>query len=149
MVGKIRLTCHPKLNHRWPSSLTYPSGACTGRIPYSEGGRFEIAFNFIRHTLEVRTCTGELENFSMAGLSVAAFCEKLFALLEQMGLLVAIHPYPYQLTAPLCFLKDDRPRSYDASAIHNYFSEITNIFEVFRGCFRGKASPVRMFLAQL
>ncbi len=59
IVGKIRLSTHPPLNHWWnvPFYVT-PFGLTTSTIPYGFGS-FEIEFDLINHKLKIRTSKGE------------------------------------------------------------------------------------------
>ena len=58
VVGKIRLTQTPWLNHSWHVTL-YPTarGLTTSPIPY-RAHSFQIDFDFIDHTLWIQTSDG-------------------------------------------------------------------------------------------
>src|SRR3954465_3795255 len=73
IVGKIRLTRSPWLNHSWHVALyVTPRGLTTSPIP--DGSRiFQIDFDFIDHVLRVATSDGKARQFALAGLSVASF----------------------------------------------------------------------------
>ena len=85
IVGKIRLTMHPRINHWWHVPLyVSPRGLTTRAIP-SNGGNFEIEFNFRDHQLEMRTSGGGYEEFALYdGLSVADFYSSLFPYFNKM-----------------------------------------------------------------
>ena len=63
----------PWLNHSWHVTLyVTPRGLTTSPIP--DGARtFQIDFDFIDHTLRISTSDGSLEQFALAGHSVASF----------------------------------------------------------------------------
>ena len=73
IVGKIRLTRTPWLNHSWHVALyVTPRGLTTSPIP--DGARtFQIDFDFIDHFLRVSTSDGAQRQFALAGQSVAGF----------------------------------------------------------------------------
>ena len=56
IVGKIRMTQSPWLNHSWHVTLYItPRGMTTGAIPHGDR-TFGIDFDFIAHELHIRTC---------------------------------------------------------------------------------------------
>ena len=56
IVGKIRMTQSPWLNHSWHVTLyVTPRGMTTGTIPHGDR-TFSIAFDFIDHQLRIHTC---------------------------------------------------------------------------------------------
>src|SRR5690242_558948 len=73
VVGKIRLTLSPSVNHWWQVTLYLtPRGLTTSAIPY--GPRtFDIQFDFIDHTLIVHTSDGATRSMSLYPRSVADF----------------------------------------------------------------------------
>ena len=73
IVGKIRLTKSPWLNHSWHVTLyVTPRGLTTSPVP--DGTRtFQIDFDFIDHALRITTSDGAHREFALAGHSVASF----------------------------------------------------------------------------
>src|ERR1700761_1341743 len=100
IVGKIRLTLSPWLNHSWHVTLYVTArGLSTSPIPY--GGRsFEIAFDFIDHVLRISTSDGATRQFALAGHSVASFYARVMALLAELGIVVTIDEVPNELPDP-------------------------------------------------
>ena len=148
IVGKVRMATHPKLNHWWHVTLhPGPRGLTTRMIPF--GGRdFEIAFDFHDHTLNVICSTGRIESFSLAGLTVAEFYAKTFDALAALGYDITIKPIPYDLPDTMPFPEDDRKRAYDGDAVHRFWralSQISNVFETYRGRFIGKQTPTHLY----
>ncbi len=83
IVGKIRLTLFPKMNHWWHVTLYLsPRGMTTRPIPY-KGMIFEIAFDFIDHKLAIQTSSGEQKSFSLENLSVSGFYSQLMNNLKE------------------------------------------------------------------
>src|SRR5258708_33251354 len=58
IVGKIRMTLSPPLNHWWHVTLYVNTrGLTTGPVPYALG-IFEIQFDFQKHVVEISTSEG-------------------------------------------------------------------------------------------
>jgi len=149
IVGKIRLAMHPRLNHWWHVTLyVSPRGLTTRSIPYS-GGNFEIEFDFKSHRLEIRTSSGEVEDFALYdGLSVADFYSSLFANLAKLGIEPKIRPVPYYTISTTPFAEDHEHKSYDKEYVarfHQAVVSVDDILEEFRGRFIGKSTPVHVF----
>lgn len=149
IVGKIRLTLHPRQNHWWHVPLyVTPLGLSTRTIPYS-GGNFEIEFDLCSHDLVVRTNTGRTEGFSLYdGLSVSDFYSSLMANLAKLGIKVEINATPYEAPSTTPFAEDTEHSSYDKEYVerfHQILIYVDNVFEEFRGRFLGKSTPVHMF----
>lgn len=148
IVGKIRMTLHPKLNHWWHVTLyPVPRGFTTGRIPY--GGReIEILFDVIDHELRIMDSTGAVESFAVSGLSVADFYEQTLAALGRLGVAVQILAKPYDHKSKTPFAEDRAHAGYDGESVRRFqriVSEVASVFEVFRGRFVGKSTPVHLY----
>jgi hypothetical protein len=60
IVGKIRMTLTPLINHYWNATLYVSArGLTTSAIPYPRGV-FEIEFDFIAHKLVIETSEGDI-----------------------------------------------------------------------------------------
>jgi Family of unknown function (DUF5996) len=148
IVGKIRLTLTPWLNHSWHVTLyVTPRGLSTSPIP--DGLRsFEIAFDFIDHLLKISTSDGASRQFALADHSVASFYAAVMAALAELGIHVAIDEIPNELPDPIRFSEDTQHASYDGDAVQRFFQILINtdrVFKQFRTGFIGKASPVHFF----
>src|ERR1700741_1480147 len=73
VVGKIRLTLGPRLNHTWHVTLyTTCHGLTTSPMPY--GNRMlQIDFDFLDHVLVMHLNDGSQEVIPLKPMSVAAF----------------------------------------------------------------------------
>ena len=81
IVGKIRLTQTPWLNHSWHVPLYVNSkGLTTSPIPY-ESRSFEIQFDFIQHVLDITVSDGSARRLALRPQSVADFYAALMAAL--------------------------------------------------------------------
>jgi hypothetical protein len=148
IVGKIRLTRTPWLNHSWHVTLyVTPRGLTTSPVP--DGSRtFQIDFDFIDHILRIATSDGAQRQFGLAGKSVASFYAATMAALAELGIAVAIDEMPSELPDPIRFPDDSAHASYDADAVgrlHRILVNCDRVFKQFRTGFLGKASPVHFF----
>jgi hypothetical protein len=147
IVGKIRLTLTPLVNHFWNVALYVNTrGLTTSPISF-HGRTFEIQFNFVQHRLEIRTADAE-RAFALSPMSVAAFYKELFSLLRQLGIDVQINPKPQEVPNPIPLDQDDTHASYDpeyANRLWRILRSTEIVLQEFRAGFIGKASPVHFF----
>src|SRR3954452_11639292 len=100
IVGKIRLSLTPWLNHGWQVPL-YVTARGLGSSPIPAGEELlEMEFDFVDHALRIWTSRGETRSLSLAGQSVADVYAGVIALLAEVGVAVAIHPLPNELADP-------------------------------------------------
>ena len=149
IVGKVRLAMHPHLNHWWHVPLyVTPRGLSTHTIPFS-GGNFEIEFDFVDHSLNIRTSSGRHEDFALFdGLSVADFYASILANLAKLGINPKIRAVPYEAPSTTPFPDDTENHSYDKEYVerfHRTLVTVDSILNEFRGRFIGKSTPVHMF----
>ena len=148
IVGKIRLTKSPWLNHSWHVTLyVTPRGLTTSPVP--DGTRtFQIDFDFIDHRLRISTSDGVHRQFALPGHSVASFYGAIMEALAELGIAVAIDEMPNELPDPVRFSQDTAHVSYDPDAVGRLLQILVNsdrVFKQFRTGFLGKASPVHFF----
>src|SRR4051794_24553315 len=148
IVGKIRLTRTPWLNHSWHVTLyVTPRGLTTSPVP--DGVRtFQIDFDFIDHVLRLSTSDGAHREFALAGQSVASFYAATLAALTELEIAVTIDEMPNELPDPIRFSQDTVHASYDPDAVsrfHQILVSCDRVFKQFRTGFVGKASPVHFF----
>ena len=148
IVGKIRLTLTPWLNHSWHAPL-YVTARGLGTSPIPIGAEiFEIEFDFVGQRLAVRTSRGAERSLPLRPQSVADFYRATIDLLDSMGIAVAIKETPNEVPNPIRFSEDRIHASYDAAAAHRFWRALVQadrIFKLFRSGFLGKASPVHFF----
>jgi uncharacterized protein DUF5996 len=149
IVGKIRLTMHPRINHWWHVPLyVSPRGLTTRSIPYN-GGSFEIEFDFRAHQLKMQTSSGRSEHFELYdGLTVADFYSSVLSNLAKLGIRPDIKAVPYEAPSATPFAEDKENRSYDKVYIerfHETLVAVDDVMEEFRGRFIGKSTPVHLF----
>ena len=149
IVGKVRLGSTPPQNHWWNAPLYVDTrGLTTRRLRYGERD-FDISFDFVRHELIVRTSQTEPESFRLAeGLSVAAFYDQLFTVLNGLDIHVDINAEPYGIPITTPFSEDTEHASYDREAVVRFWQVLRWVdwtFQEFAGWFCGKTSPVHLF----
>jgi Family of unknown function (DUF5996) len=148
IVGKVRLTLTPWLNHGWQVPL-YVTARGLGTSPIPAGNEIlEIEFDFISHRLLIRTSRGDTRELPLEPQTVADFHRRLIALLKGIGVAVVIHEMPNEVPNPIRFSQDLTHAAYDAAAAHRFWRalvQIDRIFKLFRSGFLGKASPVHFF----
>jgi hypothetical protein len=149
IVGKIRLTLFPKMNHWWHVTLYLsPKGMTTRPIPYKEI-IFEIEFDFIDHILIIKSSDGRAKSFELEGLSVSEFYKKVLNGLKELGIEVDIVASPYDVPfSHTPFAADSEHSSYDREYVNKYWRilvQVNSVFEEFRGRFIGKSTPVHLY----
>ncbi len=148
IIGKIRLTQTPWINHSWHVPLYVTArGLTTSPIPY--GTRiFEIDFDFLDHSVEILTGDGERRTIGLEPMSVAHFYFAVMGAMDDLGLPVEIDKIPNELVDPAPFDQDQEHASYDAGAVIRFWralAQIHRVFQRFRAEFIGKCSPVHFF----
>ena len=148
IVGKIRLTRAPWLNHSWHVALYVTArGLTTSPIPDGDG-TFQIDLDLIDHVLRISTSSGAGRQFALAGQSVASFYAAVMAALAELGIHIAIDEMPSELPNPVRFSADKAHATYDPEAVRRFLQILVNVdrvFKQFRTGFLGKASPVHFF----
>jgi Family of unknown function (DUF5996) len=148
IVGKIRLTLTPWLNHSWHVALYVTArGLSTGPIPYGDD-TFQIDFDFIDHALSVSSSDGDARRLPLQPTTVADFYAQVFAALSELGIDVAITTMPCEIADCIPFGADTVHKSYDRDYAHRFWRVLVSAHEVmsrFRSGFLGKASPVHFF----
>jgi Family of unknown function (DUF5996) len=148
IVGKIRMTLTPLINHWWNVTLYVTSrGLTTSPIPYPLGS-FEIQFDFIDHRLIVETSEGDLRTVDLRPRTVADFYRELMSTLASLAIDVKIHAHPDEVANPIPFAEDVTHASYDPKHVHLFWRilvSVDQIFKDFRGRFIGKCSPVQFY----
>lgn len=148
IVGKVRLTLSPWLNHGWQVPLYLTARGLGTTAIHAAGDMVEIEFDFVDHRLVVRHSKGPDRGFALAPMSVAAFYRRLMDELKAAGFEVTINIMPNELPAPIRFPDDETHASYDAEAVHRFWRalmQVDRVFKVFRTGFLGKSSPVHFF----
>ena len=148
IVGKIRMTLTPRVNHSWhvPLYLT-ARGLATSLIPHRRR-QFDMRFDFIDHALDIEAVDGERKRIPLRPLSVCDFYGLVMRSLEDLGIEVKITQRPCEIAGALLFSEDRIHAAYDADAVNRFWRALLQadrVFKKFRARFLGKASPVHFF----
>ena len=158
IVGKVRLMLMPKSNHWWhvPFYLSV-HGLTTEAIPFvprdaaNDGVRLlEITFDFTDHLLRLQTSHSQQQTIALADVGIGDFHQQVMHALTQLGVDVSILAEPYDVpdisTTP--FADSQFSTAYDAAAVERMWQvliQVDALFEIFRGRFVGKSTPVHLF----
>lgn len=149
VVGKTRLALTPPQNHWWNVPLYVNAvGLTTSLMPLGVRGGLEVTFDLVAHRLELRHTDGRVRHLELAPRSVADFHAEYLAHLAELDVDVAINPMPTEIGGAVPFPDDTEHASYDAVAVQAFWRSLVSahrVLSVFRGGFRGKASPVHFF----
>lgn len=153
IVGKVRMTNAPMLNHWWNVPLYVTArGLTTSMMPHPSGVGFQIDFDLVAHQLAISVDTGESRAFPLKAAPVSEFYREVMAGLRELGVGTDIWPVPVEIEGAIPFADDDVHASYDADQAHRFWLmlvQMTPVFQEFRGRFVGKASPVHLFWGAL
>jgi hypothetical protein len=148
IVGKVRLSLTPRVNHWWNVPLYVTArGLSTSRIPYGNRA-FEIGFDFLGHQLVVETSDGGSKTLALKSRSVSEFYHQFMDVLRSLGIEVKIWRMPVEIPNPIPFDEDREHASYDPQAVEKFWRILLtadSVFSQFRSRFIGKSSPVHFF----
>jgi len=148
IVGKVRLSLTPSLNHWWNVPLYVTArGLSTSRIPYGERS-FELWFDFMSHRLVLETSDRVVKSMALAPRSVAEFYQEFRNLLRSTGIEVKIWRMPVEIPHPIPFDQDRVHAAYDPGPVEKFWRillSVDSVFNRFRSGFIGKSSPVHFF----
>ena len=148
VIGKVRLSHAPMINHWWHVTLYVTSrGLTTSPIPY--GARcFQIDFDFIDHRLVIQTSGGAVEVIPLIPRTVADFYAEVMGRLRDLGLETRIWTMPVEIDDAIPFEHDREHASYDAEYAQRFWRilvQVDRVFTRFRSGYLGKVSPVHFF----
>lgn len=149
IVGKIRLSHMPWINHSWHVPLYVTTrGLGTSVIPYGDSA-YSIDFDFISHRLLINTVEGHSRTIELEPMSVASFYHRLMQALDELGIAVRIWPLPVEIPGAIQpFPENETQAAYDPEAATRFWRALLQIHRVlteFRARFTGKVSPVHFF----
>ena len=153
VVGKIRLTYAPWLNHSWSVPLYVTTAGLTTSLiqsdrPEHRGIGIELGFDLHRHVLAVTTTEGERREVPLACRSVATFYADVLDATAALGFPVEIHTIPSEIADATPFDQDTEHDTYvaeHAAALWGALLDADRVMQRFRAGFLGKASPVHFF----
>lgn len=148
IIGKIRLTLTPMMNHWWNATLYItPHGLTTSAMSYN-GQFLQIDFDFIAHLLLVVTSDNPTKTIALRPCSVAEFYQETMAALKSLGMPVTIWTTPVEVPDRTPFELDQKHAAYDPEYAQRFWrilAQANRVLTKFRSRFTGKASPVHFF----
>jgi hypothetical protein len=148
IVGKVRTTQAPWVNHGWHSTLYVSSrGLATSLIP-DAAGPFSMEFDFRRHELRITCASGDGAVLALRSESVASFYNRFRTLLGSLGISPSFSARPNEVPDPIPFGEDEAHHTYVPEDAHRFWQAllcVEEVFQEFRSQFVGKASPVHFF----
>jgi hypothetical protein len=148
IIGKIRLTLSPPMNHWWNTTLYVTRrGLTTSPMPYKEQC-LQIDFDFIDHILLIRSTKDSPKTIALRPQSVADFYHEVMGTLESIGMPITIWTTPVEIQDRTPFEKDEKHAAYNpeyAQRVWHIMAEVSRVLEEFRSQFLGKVSPVHFF----
>lgn len=148
IVGKIRLTHAPMVNHWWQVTLyVTPRGLSTSTIPCGTRA-FDIEFDFCDHRLRIRSSDGAARTVALEAKSVADFHAQVLGALEELDIEASIQATPNEVDPAIPFAADTEHAAYDPNAAQLFWRQLVQadrVFHDFRSHFIGKVSPVHFF----
>jgi hypothetical protein len=148
IVGKIRLSLAPMINHWWQVTLYVTArGLTTSPIPYGTRS-FQIDFDFIEHQLRIETSEGDNRTIGLAPRSVADFYDEVMTALRSLGIMPNIWTTPVEVEDRTPFEQDRHHAAYDsdcAARCWRILAQADRLLKEFRSRFTGKVSPVHFF----
>ncbi len=148
IVGKIRLSLTPWINHSWHVTLYLTARGLTTSLITHGPHTFEIRFDFIDHHLRILKSDGGQQVIELRAQSVAEFYQAVMRALAQLELPVKIDLMPNEVTDPTAFDRDEGHRSYDPDYANRFWGVLLQsdrVLKLFRSRFIGKCSPVHFF----
>lgn len=148
VAGKIALALAPPLNHWWHVALQVtPRGLATPSLPVA-GMSICLVFDFRLHRFEIQCSDGRTHGFGLRPMSVADFYKRTMQELRALGAEVSLNPVPAEVVDRTPLDQDRKHAAYDREQVqrlHAILIETERIFQLFRGRFVGKSSPVNFY----
>jgi hypothetical protein len=152
IIGKVRLAATPLMSHWWNVPLYVSArGLTTSLIPHGTRA-FQIDLDLLEHRLEIAVSDGSSATMTLTARPVADFHRELTGHLDALGLSTPIWTMPVEIPGAIPFDTDVQHTAYDPDAAQRFWRaliQMTRVFEVFRGRFLGKVSPVHLFWGAL
>ena len=148
VVGKIAVKHGPHLNHSWGSAFRVTPRGLATRTLYDGFRSFALEFDFIDERLNLQTSDARTASVPLKAMPVAEFYAAVMAMCQRAGLDVKVWTTPVEVPSPVPFEKDTVHHSYDgawAEVFWRILVQVDRVFNLHRGTFVGKSSPVHFF----
>jgi Family of unknown function (DUF5996) len=152
VIGKVRLSHSPLLNHWWNVPLYVTGRGLTTSLMWTADGRgFEIVFDFVNHLVRI-DASGPSRTVALEPRTVSSFYAEVVGALGELDIDPVVWSMPVELPGAIPFEDDDVHRSYDKEYVVRYWHALTSVSRAlhrFRATYVGKASPVHLFWGAL
>jgi hypothetical protein len=142
MMGKLRLALAPSQPEWQHTSLALSARGLTTRPLAVRGGSVEVALDLVDGALEVLASDGSTRRIPLVpARPIADIWAAYRGTLEELGVEARLRDTPQELEDSIPFSRDDRARTYDASAVASFFAALTaiqHLFDEWRSPFFGR-----------
>ena len=148
IVGKIRLSHTPWLNHSWHVTLYVTARGLTTSPIFIDERVLQINFDFIEHRLCFETSDGARREIPLRAQTVADFYAAVMAALADLDISITIDTLPNEIADAIPFDEDTVHADYDPKYARRFWEvllQADRVFKLFRTGFIGKCSPVHFF----
>lgn len=148
IIGKIRLALMPPQAEWAQVAFSLTSRGLSAPFMPVKNGSLDINFDFILHEIHFQNSVGQVKSFSLKGISVAEFYQKVFEVLNEFDIKVKINPMNVEMKESINLETDNLHKTYDENAVRNWMQVLILsgvAFEKFRSGFWGKQTPVNFF----
>jgi hypothetical protein len=147
IAGKVQLALAAPLNHWWHVAQHVTSRGLSSGSPCGRR-HLTMTFDFCAHRFVAETGDKCVEAFDLAPMTVAAFYERVLEVLAKLDVHVHVRPVPVEVRDTTAFPDDRHHGAYDRTrveAFHRVLLSVDRVFNLHRGRFLGKSSPVNFF----
>jgi hypothetical protein len=149
IIGKVRMTNTPLINHWWNVPLYVTArGFTTSLIRHPDGEGFQIDLDLHEHALDITAVSGSRRSMPLRARPVSTFYTEFMSQLDALGLATPVWSMPVEIPDAIPFTDDQKHTSYDPEQAQRFWLALTRmlpVLEQFRSGFIGKASPVHLF----
>lgn len=147
VIGKVQLALAPRSNHWWHVTQRVTShGLATGMVCGER--HLTMTLDFVNHRFCAEAIDRATESFALEPMAVADFYARVLAALERLDVRARVWPVPVEVKDTTPFTEDRHHASYDRAAVerfHRALLSVDRVFNIHRGRFVGKSSPVHFF----
>jgi hypothetical protein len=148
IVGKVRMSGAPLVNHWWNVALyVSPRGLTTSAVP--DGTEvFDMELDLFDELLVIRHSSGDRRTVRLEPKTVADFYAETLDALTSLGITVEFQTRPNEVDPSIPFAEDRTHSAYDGEAVRLYWQQLvqaSRVMNEFRARYVGKVSPVHYF----
>lgn len=147
IAGKVQLALASPVNHWWHVALHVTSCGLTSGSPCGVH-HLTLTFDFCSHRFVAERGDKRKKSFELEPMTVAEFYERVLAALARLDIDVHIWPVPVEVIDTTAFPDDRHHADYDRTRVetfHRVLLAVDRVFNIHRGRFLGKCSPVNFF----